>query len=367
MRQVVIPATLAIVTGALIWTVSQAPMTVPPDVRASLDVELTRWEAAVADPSRGGEFWNQVKTSAAAVLTQARQAYEQGRLRVAAERLSVARQNLSAATYTAAAPEAARTTIEGLEAEWRRMGSELGVERDRARRHAAAEGSALRRAVDQIAFLQVRVNYDASLIYGKNTTPASGLAYVGIARAQHELRGLTGSLFVDDVRRLPAVRSIRPDIDALQSVLLARYRPPASIDRHPDFIATSSLLKEARELDAAGLRFGALLRYLQAAMRFGMLEAATGPGATRAAIAEALAAAGARLGGGTTDHSVGQLFVERGEFELGHDVAETPGPIAQAIASEVLPRYFAAIIPAAPRPAAVPPAVTVTLVRWPYT
>jgi hypothetical protein len=247
------------------------------------------------------------------------------------------------------------------------MGSELGVERDRARRHAAAEGSALRRAVDQIAFLQVRVNYDASLIYGKNTTPASGLAYVGIARAQHELRGLTASLFGDDTRRLPAVRSIRPDIDGLQSKLLGQYRPPASIDRHPDFIATSSLLKEARELDAAGLHFGALLRYLQAAMRFGMLKAETGPGAPRATIAAQLAAAAARLDDGATDQSLGQLFVERGEFELARDAAETPGPIAQAIASEVLPRYFAAMSPAAPRPPAGPPAVTVTLVRWPYT
>jgi hypothetical protein len=44
-----------------------------------------------------------------------------------------------------------------------------------------------------------------------------------------------------------------------------------------------------------------------------------------------------------------------------------PPPIAAAIATDVLPRYFAALGPARPSPARPAPRVTVTLVRWPYT
>jgi hypothetical protein len=62
------------------------------------------------------------------------------------------------------------------------------------------------------------------------------------------------------------IRSPGPEIDRLQHRLLEAYRPPQSIDRHPDFIRASAALKEARELDAAELRHGALLQTLYAGM-----------------------------------------------------------------------------------------------------
>ncbi len=72
---------------------------------------------------------------------------------------------------------------------------------------------------------------------------------------------LCRSLLVPGKRRTPALRSVRPEIEALESDLLTLYRPPVSIDRHQEFIVANSTLKEARELDAAGLRYGALLRW----------------------------------------------------------------------------------------------------------
>jgi hypothetical protein len=40
---------------------------------------------------------------------------------------------------------------------------------------------------------------------------------------------------------------------------------------------------------------------------------------------------------------------------------------AAAVASDALPRYFAALEPPPARPRAEPATITVTLVRWPYT
>jgi hypothetical protein len=57
----------------------------------------------------------------------------------------------------------------------------------------------------------------------------------------------------------------------------------------------------------------------------------------------------ARRGG---DGSLARLFLDSGEA---------------AVATDVVPRWFAAREPVAPAAAGPPPRATVTLVRWPYT
>ena len=91
-------------------------------------------------------------------------------------------------------------------------------------------------------------------------------------------------------RPAPPLRSLRAELDALEGELLAAYRPPASIDRHSRVHrARAPRLKEARELDAAGLRYGALAALPPggAARRS---AAAAGARADDAAAARALAA-----------------------------------------------------------------------------
>jgi hypothetical protein len=154
--------------------------------------------------------------------------------------------------------------------------------------------------------------------------------------------------------------------------MLAVYRPPVSVDRHAEFIGASSALKEARELEAAGLRRGALLRYLQAAARFQPLrrrparyDSVRTPAALRALEA--------RMSDERRDHGIGRLFLEVAAADLADTARGATHAIAAGIAEDVLPRYFAAIAPApavaAGRagPIGRAPQVTVTLVRWPYT
>jgi hypothetical protein len=215
----------------------------------------------------------------------------------------------------------------------------------------------------EAAGAQVKVYYDASVDYGRSTTPDSGLYYLGAALAQKQWVGFLRGLSWPAPGAPPPVRPLAGEMDALETELLAAYRPPASIDRHRDFILASSALKEARELDAAGLSHGALLRYLQAVQRVAPLRASTG--ADAAATRARLQALAVRLGAGGIDHSIGTLFLEAAESDLAEHPSDAA--LAGAVATDVLPRYFAALEPAAPRPPAQEPAVTVTLVRWPYT
>jgi hypothetical protein len=356
---------LVVAGGLSVWIARGGFTAPPPDVTPALAEELGRWKTALADEARADTLWTQVRAGAQTVLTQADQALADGRTHVAAERLIVGRQNLAAANYVAQLPAGATEDLAALEAEWQRMRGELGVDTPPP---APSSGSALRRAIEEAAAQQLKVYYDASLPYARNTTPLSGYTYLGIARSQQEAGRIAASLVPGDGRRQPRLRSIRPDIDALQAELLGLYRPPVSIEKHPDFIATSSLLKEARELDAAGRHYGALLRYLQAAMRFGMLEAPAADALPRSAARARAAAELDRAAGGRVDHSVARLFAERAAFEVDRAESEAPPMIANAILARVLPRYYAALEPApAAAVTAATPAVTITLVRWPYT
>jgi hypothetical protein len=326
--------------------------------------EIERWSAFVKGNPATDEIWKQIKDGSEAALGRAAEALRAGRRLLALQRLAYARDYLLAAAYMNERSAAERKDTAAFEAEWNRMGVVLRDElaAPRADALAGVQPAALR-ALGEAALPQARVYYEASLEYGRNTMPDSGLFYLGSAQAQREFVVFARRFAERSALRAPAVRALTPELDALDAEMLAVYRPPLSIDKHPQFITASSLLKEARELDAAGLRYGALLRYLQAAYRFAPLRPAP-PALDAGALAAELARAQERLKPGGVDHSVGLLFLETAQSEA----ATLEGAAnAAAIVADVLPRYFRALEPATPPPPAPPAKVTVTLVRWPYT
>jgi hypothetical protein len=159
-------------------------------------------------------------------------------------------------------------------------------------------------------------------------------------------------------------------VDAYERELIAAYRPPVSRDRHPQFIAASAALKTAREVAAAGSAEGALWAYLKA-RRFGAAitragEAVPTVEALRASLASPAAPSPDR------DGSLRCRLTEQVASLLDQeDVPEGDLRLADALLQDVLPAYArlrsegAAASPS--RAPASSPALTVTLVRWPYT
>jgi hypothetical protein len=220
------------------------------------------------------------------------------------------------------------------------------------------------RATGEASLPQVKIFYDTSLEYARNTMPDAGLFYIGEARAQGELAALCRRLSENTPAKPLPLRGLGPALDALEARLLAAYQPPASIDRHSDFIGASARLKETRELDAAGLRYGAMLRYLQTVQAVGMIAPAGAPVAAEA-LPEKLAELERTLAAPGVDHTIGRIFLESAQAEL--DEKKPALDRAPLIVSEVFPAYFAALSPARPVAPRPPARVTVTLVRWPYT
>lgn len=369
-----------------------SPDPAPPNQLAD---EISRLDSMVRDTTRTDELWLDARAGAAPMLTRAQDALARGRRLLALHRLAVARSSLQAAAYVGQLPRETREQLPAFEAEWRRVGSRLHFAPMSAAHQFEDVHPAAVRALVEAAAARVSVQYESSLEYGRATLPDYGLYYLGSAVAEEE--------FVDFCRAVsptfqsaarlaatspaptaaanspPLVRSLAAELDALEGELLALYQPPASIDRHPEFISAGGLLKEARELDDAGLHHGALLRYLQAAQRVAVFQSELSS-LPRSEVAGRLEAARTSIdhrSKGSGDSSLLELFVEIAEAAI-EDTSAASQQLASTLAADVLPRYLRAVGPAAAElrptvpiaspiasPIALP--VTVTLVRWPYT
>lgn len=370
-----------------------AALTNPTDPTARISAEIERWSALLqskaADPA-----WAKAREKNEPALVEAGADLAQGRRLLALERLARVQSNLATLVYLQQRPPQQRQEMAAFEAEWERMGQVLRADLG-APSPGALEGvrPAAARALGEVALPQVRLLYEASLEYGRSTEPMSGLFYLGEAQSQHELAAFLRTLKAEGpaAPTAPSLRDLGPELDALETELLAAYRPPASIERHGEFIALSAAHKEAGELNAAGLRYGALLRYLQAKQRLAALRptrpvAGDGGGDPAANLAQYEQ----RFAGGDVDHSIGQLFLEQARDALepaapasptaGATPPAVPDPAAAAarasaataataaiIVADVLPSYLAALGPAPSLPPKPASRVTVTLVRWPYT
>jgi hypothetical protein len=332
--------------------------------------EIARWSEYLKTNTSTDEMWLQIKEGSDAAMARVESAMRDGRRLLALQRLAAVAPNLESAEYVASLPPEARKSDAAFETAWKNAGRELAVAL-RPPSPTAFEGvaPAAVRAVGEASLAQVRVFYDASLEYERNTMPDAGYFYLGLAKAQSDFAELCRSLSRPAGLRPPPLQGLASGIDALEGELLSAYRPPASIDKHSDFIAASAALKEARELQSAGLAYGAALRYLQAALRAAPLTGKSPAMTTQEAVRK-LAEVEPRLAEreGGVDQSLGRLFLEAAQSDLAAASASNEPPVqASAIVTSVLPRYFVALEP--PRAAAARPApdVTVTLVRWPYT
>lgn len=331
-----------------------------------LVAEITRWLSAVEKNAATGPLWDQVKPGAEGALRQALVAAEAGRSSYALERLSAARALLVAAIYVNDRPANVRKDVTAFESEWRRLGTALGSAlTPPAANTFGGMSSSATRALAEVAALQIKVNYDAGLEYGRATDADSGLFYLGAAQALQEFVAFAQKL-PGRSQESPALRAIKPETDALERRLLSLYQPPASIDRHPEFISASAALKESRELLAAGLHHGAWFKFLQATHRTALLQPPAVPAVD--VLRARLAATDAELRALAGDHTIARVFLDRAAIELEKPAPDAAGLLATTVILDVVvPAYRAALASAPVIATPVEPKVTVRLVRWPFT
>jgi len=200
--------------------------------------------------------------------------------------------------------------------------------------------------------------------------PTDGLLYVGETKGLADFYAFCASLQLPTKPHAP-LRSLLPELQALQAKTNAAFQPPKSIDLHPRFIALNGTLKLAQELDASRSYAGALHAYLDAVRHYGMLDAPALSTADQEKLKKDIAAEKKKVANSANDDSIALLFLERAESYSSHPDGSAPTAdewrSARVILDQVLPAYYAAQKPAARLAQASTKTVEITLVRWPYT
>jgi hypothetical protein len=203
--------------------------------------------------------------------------------------------------------------------------------------------------------------YQASRPYSEDAGVSAGLYYLGESYAVMDFAAFARSGPWPESGRRPAFRSIASELAAFDREMTTKYETMERAN-HPTYIRASAALKQARSLNDRGAFAGALFEYLLSRYLFAPLR-----GPMAAATHERLDAARGALAAGE-DHSIAELFVQFAEEGLASDNADLRAGAAAVIA-DVLPSYLAAAEPARSTAAALAAsaAVTITLVRWPFT
>jgi hypothetical protein len=319
--------------------------------------EIERWKNFLDTNDSTSENWVGIRDGSRPLLERAENALKANRKNLALHVLAATRTNLAAQKYVDEHHVTAATEMKALELEWNKVRNLLQSPEQPANFDRLPASV---RAVAETAFSEIKVYYDASLEYGKSTMPEYGFFYIGLSQGQLEFVRFLKQM--DDQKSLetPKLPGLKAQITALEDQLLGAYKPPASIDQHPNFIRASGLIKQAHELYATGYEFGALYRILYARQ---ILSKITSPekSITPEEVVQRTKAVTGRLDDSKTDHSLGWMFVELANEEPYN------GETARSVFEEILPIYFASLQSAKETIVKETPSVTVTLVRWPYT
>lgn len=203
--------------------------------------------------------------------------------------------------------------------------------------------------------------YQASRPYAQDSGTGAGLYYLGESHAVMDYAAFVRSRRWSDAGTRPAFRAIAPELAAFDREMTTKYETMERA-QHPTYIRASAALKQARSLNDHTAREGALLQYLLARYLFAPLRGPAAAQPTR----EGIDRARATLPPGG-DHSIAELFIQFAEEGLSSDNADLRRG-ASAVIEDIVPAYLAAI--AAPRETSTSTttaAVTITLVRWPFT
>lgn len=203
------------------------------------------------------------------------------------------------------------------------------------------------------------------------TKPKDGLFYLGQAQGEAEFAAFASRLNLPRKAASIPLRSLLPELEALQEKTNAVFQPPRSIDMHPRFIALNSAIKFARELDSSKAYAGALYEYLDAVRHYGMLDPTAPDTAKQAELRSSVADQIKKIFASKRDDSIAQIFLERASGWLNKPDGAATAPdewrSVRVILEEVMPAYYATLKPSAPMEQHAARTATLTLVRWPYT
>ena len=339
--------------------------------KSQIKAEIDRLKQSLQEKPLKNPDFPDIQSMVTGAVNSASEALDSGNLYLALERLLQAEDLFHGARAVVDKTDTVKSSFPAFEAEWEKASQNLNVLNAEARKKDWRSSPLAVRALAETAEGRSIPLLEGGRGFASSTKPADGLFYIGQAQGEAVFAKFTASLLLTGNSSSFSLRSYLPELQKLQEKTNAAFKPPASIDLHPRFIALNSALKLAEELDSQKLYAGALYQYLEATRHFAMLQAPPVDAAQQSVVKADLAAARKKFAASNQDESLSQLFLERAESQTVHPDGSAPTAdewrSARVILDHVLPAYFAAKKPASPLLQASGKTVDITLVRWPYT
>jgi hypothetical protein len=281
------------------------------------------------------------KNSSADLLNRAEGALGRGYLFLSLHTLQSVWMTLDAQAYMEAKASVAKRGTAAFENDWRRLGRELAGKEKRLNSTAPSLPATVR-ALIQISRLQSRPYYKSGRLYGLQTTLDLGFYYMGIASGNIDFALFCQRLPFASGRPPLKLRPLTDQLAEIEAETLNAYEQSDAKDQ-ARYNILNSRLKLASELDREKSLEGALQKYLEAVMTFGLITAPPVSADKLSSLKEQITASRARMSAPDQDHSIGHLFLEMAENAIASRQPETEADNvkrAAVILDQVLPRYF---------------------------
>ena len=337
------------------------------DAGSEIRARIQSLQQSLQNKAPEGAEFESAKSYTEDLLKGATEALNAGRLYLCLEKLAQVSDFLAGARMASEKADAAQSGMAGFEAEWGKASVTLtALDKDLRAKNWKDRPAAIR-AMSEAALVKSTPLMDGGRGFAISTKPKDGLFYVGEALGEAQFAVFSSSLPLSRKGHPVPVRSLLPELQALQEKTNAAFQPPRSIELHSRFIALNSTLKLAQELDSSRFYSGALYQYLEALRHYGMLDAVAPDAAGQSELKPALARLHQQLQASKDDDSIAEIFVERAESLVAGSPSQDEWKSARVIVEQVVPAYFTARGPASTVAQKTGKTVEITLVRWPYT
>jgi hypothetical protein len=338
---------------------------------SQVKAEIARLQLSLKDNPIADPDLKSLTSMITDALKSADDAANAGQLYLSLEKLGQAADLLQGARSAADKADVEKAGLPAFESRWGKVSLRLtALDKDAHAREWKQSPLAIR-ALAEAAQGRAIPLLEGGRGFATATGPKDGLFYVGQAEGEADFSSFCASLHTAAKTPGFTLRSLLPELRALQEKTNAAFQPPKSIELHPRFIALNSQIKLAEELDASRFYAGALYAYLDGLRHYGMLDAPPLDADSQAKTKQDLTVISKKLAASASDESIAQLFLERAASYTVHADGSAPSADewrgARVILDQVLPAYYAAQKSAAPRANPSAKTVDITLVRWPYT
>ena len=247
------------------------------------------------------------------------------------------------ASQSFAASKADVKTPEAFEQQWQQLSTQLAEKEKVLSQPTPKPSLGLVNALAQASQIQVKQYLQSGRLFALNSNMAEGLYYLGRAPANLDLAIFARSLRFPTPKTPSTFRSLEPELTKLETASLRSYKSADVSKQQAQFNRLNSNLKIAEELNKASMFEGALLKYLESELLFGLINTSA-ENEDVEHLKGRLEEAGRLLMNKKSDHSVGLLFWQMAETSLKpySGAEQTPAQIKRAVVilNNVSPSYY---------------------------